>query len=57
MISKQADRFVWALLFLALGTMLIANRPTSDAGWVIVAAVVSYTAAAVFLFLLIVRRA
>jgi hypothetical protein len=51
-----ATRCVWTLIFLALGTGLIAARPShGSAGWVLLAAGVSYLAAGVFFFQLVIK--
>ena len=51
-----ADRAIWSLVFIGLGTLILANRPLEDAGWWIIIAAVSYGVSAYFLYLLIVRR-
>lgn len=54
--DRTAELAFWALVFVALGTFLLAARPEGQGGWVIVVAVVSYAAAAWLLFLLLVKR-
>lgn len=54
--DTDASRALWALFFIAVGTMILANLPLQNAGWWILTAVISYVAAAWFLFLLLVGR-
>ena len=54
--SQSTSRAVWALVFLGLGTTILATQPPEGAGRFIIVAAVSYAAAAWFLYLLLVRR-
>lgn len=55
-LMERVDSAVFAVLFVAIGTMLIANQPPDDTGFVIFCAAVSYAAAAVFFFRAIVAK-
>lgn len=50
-----ADDLVWALLFIAIGSILAFNAP-SDAAWPLILAAVAYVAGAVFAYRLLIRR-
>ena len=54
--DRTAELAFWSLVFIVLGTFLLAARPEGQGGWVIAVAVVSYAAAAWFLLLLLVKR-
>jgi len=54
--DRTAELAFWSLIFIVLGTGLLAARPEGQGGWVIPVAVTSYAAAAWFLFLLLVKR-
>ena len=54
--TDRADSAVFAMLFTAIGTFLIANQPPDDTGFIIFCAVVAYAAAGVFFFRAIVAK-
>lgn len=51
-----ADLSIWALFFLGIGTLILANLPPTNAGRFIIIAAIAYTAAAGFLFRLLIRK-
>jgi hypothetical protein len=54
--DQTASRAVWSIVFIGLGVTILANLPPEDGlRWIIVA-MVSFAAAAYFLFLLLVRK-
>jgi hypothetical protein len=53
-IVSTVESAFWTLLFLVLGTGLIAARNGAEGAWPIIAGVVSYIAAAYFLWQLLI---
>jgi hypothetical protein len=49
----RVEAAFWTLLFLIIGTVILAAHQPGHGAWPIFAAVVSYIAAAVFLFILL----
>lgn len=54
--DPTATRAVWSLIFIGLGTLILSSLPERNGGWFMIVAVVSYVAAAWYLFLLLVRK-
>lgn len=54
--DPTADRALWTLVFIGLGTLIVSNLPPEREGWWILFAAVSFAGAAYFMFLLLVRR-
>jgi hypothetical protein len=54
--DSTASLAVWVLVFIGIGSLILANLPPEHAGRFIIAGAVSYSIAAVFLFRLLVRK-